>query len=206
MLSNATILYWRQEMKYPNLFSPIKIGTALFKNRMISAPTGHPDVTPHNYFTEDAITYYERKAQGGVAAIILGEAIVDSKYGKRHTHQVSLDTPDVLYNLSRLADSVTRHGTVLSIELQHSGMNATPGIITPNFCTASDIVYGPVDGENRGVKIREMPEEIIYEIIDKFAKAAKTRPGMRLWHGNRSRRAWLAAESVFYSESEHAFR
>jgi 2,4-dienoyl-CoA reductase-like NADH-dependent reductase (Old Yellow Enzyme family)/thioredoxin reductase len=160
-------------MKYPNLFSPIKIGSAVFKNRMISAPTGHPDVTPDNYFTEDAITYYERKAQGGAAAITLGEAIVDSKYGKRHTHQVSLDTPDVLYNLSRLADSVNRHGVVVSIELQHSGMNATPGIVTPNFCTASDIVYGPVNGENRGVKIKEMPEEIILEIIEKFAKAAK---------------------------------
>ncbi len=146
-------------MKYPYLFSPIKIGNALFKNRMISAPTGHPDVTPDNYFTEDAITYYERKAQGGVAAITLGEAIVDSKYGN------DIRTRSVWTRLMfcticpGLPIPFNRHGTVVSIELQHSGMNATPGIITPNFCTASDIVYGPVDGENRGVKIKEMPRK-----------------------------------------------
>ena len=160
-------------MKYPNLFEPIKIGSAVFKNRIISAPTGHPDVTPDNNFTEDAITYYERKAQGGAAAISLGEAIVDSVYGKRHPRQVSLDAPGSFFNLSRLADSVVRHGTILSMELQHSGMNTTPGIVTPNFCTASDIVYGPVDCEINGVKIKQMPEEIIYEIIEKFAVAAK---------------------------------
>jgi 2,4-dienoyl-CoA reductase-like NADH-dependent reductase (Old Yellow Enzyme family)/thioredoxin reductase len=159
-------------MKYPNLFKPIEIGGTLFKNRIFSAPTGHPDVTLDGNFTEDAITYYERKAQGGAAAITLGEAIVDSKYGKRHPYQVSLDNHKVLHNLSRLADSVNRHGAVISMELQHSGMHATPGIITPGVCTAADVVYGPSDYMHNGVQVREMPEEIILEIIEKFAKAA----------------------------------
>ena len=68
---------------YPHLFEPIMIGDTLFRNRIFSAPTGHPDVTLDGNFTEDAITYYERKARGGAAAITLGEAIVESKYGKR---------------------------------------------------------------------------------------------------------------------------
>lgn len=159
-------------MKYPNLFKPVKIGDVLFKNRIFSAPTGHPDVTLDGEFTEDAITYYERKAQGGAAAVTLGEAIVDSVYGKRHTFQVSLDNRSVFHSLSRLADSVTRHGAVVSIELQHSGMRATPGIVTPGFCTASETVYGPSDYEADGVKVKEMPEPVILEIIEKFAKAA----------------------------------
>jgi len=160
-------------MKYPKLFEPIKVGNTVFKNRLFSAPTGHPDVTPDNNFTEDAITYYERKAQGGAAAISLGEAIVDSVYGKRHPRQISLDAPGSFFNLSRLADSVIRHGAILSMELQHSGMDTTPGIVTPNFCTASEIVYGPVDCEINGKKVKEMPEDIIYEIIEKFANAAR---------------------------------
>lgn len=159
-------------MKYPNLFKPIKINGTLFKNRIFSAPTGHPDVSLYGNFTEDAITYYERKAQGGAAVITLGEAIVDSKYGKRHPYQVSLDNHDVFHNLSRLADSVNRHGAIISMELQHSGMNATPGIVTPGLCTASEIIYGPSDYEHNGVKVKEMPEEIILEVIEKFAKAA----------------------------------
>ena len=159
-------------MNYPNLFRPIKIGDTLFKNRIFSAPTGHPDVTLDGNFTEDAITYYERKAQGGAAAITLGEAIVDSVYGKRHPYQVSLDNHNVFHNLSRLADSIRRHGAVASIELQHSGMKTTPGVVTRNFCTASDIVYGPSAVELDGVMVQEMPEDIILEIIEKFARAA----------------------------------
>ena len=159
-------------MDYPNLFRPVKIGNTLFRNRIFSSPTGHPDVTLDGEFTEDAITYFGRKAQGGAGAVTLGEAIVDSVYGKCHPFQVSLDNNKVRHTLARVADTVTRHGAVISIELQHSGMQATPGIITPGFCVASDTVYGPSDYEWRGREIKEMPEEMILEIIEKFARAA----------------------------------
>lgn len=158
-------------LDYPHLFEPIRIGDTLFRNRIFSAPTGHPDVTLDGEFTEDAVTYYERKAQGGVAAITLGEAIVDSKYGKRHRYQVSLDDRYVRHSLSRLADNVNRHGAVLSIELQHSGMNAgslmnyAPGTEPP--------VYGPSACVYNGVQVLEMPEDIIWYVVDKFAEAAK---------------------------------
>jgi 2,4-dienoyl-CoA reductase-like NADH-dependent reductase (Old Yellow Enzyme family) len=152
---------------YPNLFRPIKIGGTLFRNRIFSAPTGHPDVTLDGNFTEDAIAYYERKAQGGAAAVTLGEAIVDSVYGKRHPFQVSLDNPNVRHNLARLADTVSRHGAVVSIELQHSGMLAAP----PKGPGAPP-VYGPSPCIAEGVAVTEMPEEIIWETVDKFAKAA----------------------------------
>ena len=161
-----------EEMKYPNLFRPIKIGDTLFRNRIFSAPTGHPDVSLEGAFSEDAVAYYERKAQGGAAVVTLGEAIVDSKYGKRHPCQVSLDCRNSLHSLSQVADRIRRHGAVPSLELQHSGIRATPGIVTPGFCTGSDVLYGPSEMELNGVHIREMPEELIYEIIDKFGNAA----------------------------------
>ncbi len=159
-------------MKYPNLFRPIQIGNTLFKNRIFSAPTGHPHVSLEGSFSEDVICYYERKAQGGCAALTLGEAIVDSKYGKRHPHQLSLDCRNSLHSLSTLADKVSRYGCVPSIELQHSGMKANPGVATPNVWPGTDIVYGPSECELNGVHVREMPEDVIYEIIEKFANAA----------------------------------
>ncbi|MBR6950832.1 MAG: FAD-dependent oxidoreductase [Oscillospiraceae bacterium] len=159
-------------MKYPDLFRPIQIGDTLFRNRIFSAPTGHPDVSVDGEFSEDAVAYYERKAQGGAAAVTLGEAIVDSRYGKRHPFQVSLDCRNSLHSLSQIADRIRRHGAVPSLELQHSGMKATPGIVTPGFCTGSDILYGPSAMELNGVRIQEMPEELIYEIIEKFGNAA----------------------------------
>ena len=47
---------------YPHLFMPIAVGNTRFRNRIFSAPTGHPDVTLDGNFTEDAIAYYERRA------------------------------------------------------------------------------------------------------------------------------------------------
>jgi 2,4-dienoyl-CoA reductase-like NADH-dependent reductase (Old Yellow Enzyme family)/thioredoxin reductase len=157
------------QLKFPELFKPFTIGKTYFRNRIFSAPTGHPDVTLDGWFTEDAITYYERKAQGGAAAITLGEAIVDSKYGRRHAYQACLDDINLRHNLSRLADSVSRHGAILSMELQHSGMNAAaPGTFGDN------LIYGPsACVNNDGVPVQEMPEDVIYHVINKFAEAAK---------------------------------
>ena len=160
-------------MKYQNLFKPVMIGNTLFKNRIFSAPTGHPNASLEGLFAEDVAAYYERKAQGGAACITLGEAIVDSKYGKRHPRQLSLDSRNTSYTLANIADKINRYGAVASIELQHSGMKTTPGIVTPGLCTGSDVIYGPSACVFEGIEIKEMPEELIYEIIEKFADAAK---------------------------------
>ncbi len=143
---------------------PVRIGGTLMKNRIFASPTGHPDVTLDGSFTEDAVAYYERKAQGGAAVVTLGEAIVDSRYGRRHPYQVRLDDINVKHSLSRLADTVSRHGAVVSIELQHSGMQASPEM--------GEAVYGPSECVVDGVQVKEMPEEIIHEIVGKFAEAA----------------------------------
>lgn len=158
-------------MKYPNLFMPIKIGDTLFKNRIFSAPTGHPD-TINGRFSDDVIAYFEHKAKGGAAAVTLGEACVDSVYGKGYSAELSLDSRQPLTGLSIMADAIRRHGAVPSIELQHPGLKATPGVVTPGVGRTSDIVYGPSAIEYNGVQAQEMPEEVIYEIIEKFANAA----------------------------------
>ena len=160
-------------MKYENLFRPIRIGNTLFRNRIFCAPTGHVDVTVEGDFSEDVVAYYERKAQGGAANVTLGEAIVDSVTGKHHPFQLSLDFRNTRHTLARVADGIRRHGAIPSIELQHSGLKATAGIVTPGFCTGADRIYGPSAGIFDGVKAEEMPEEMILGIIEKYATAAK---------------------------------
>ena len=159
-------------MKYPHLFEPIMIGNRLFKNRIFASATGHPDISLDGDFSDDVISYYERKAQGGAASITLGEAIVESKYGKRHPYQVSFDGRNSLHSLTKLTDKVSRHGAVASIELQHSGAKAAVGVVTPNVCAGTDKTFGPSETEFEGHIVYEMPEEMIYEVIEKFANAA----------------------------------
>ena len=179
-------------MKYEHLFEPIKIGNTLYRNRIFNAPTGHPDISVDGDVTDDFVSYYERKAIGGAATVTLGEAIVDSKFGKRHPFQLSLDFFNTRHSLSRVADAIRRHGAVPNIELQHSGCNATPGIETPGFVTGGDLLYGVMDMEIHGRQIHGMTEDEILEVIEKFADAAKMCQdcgfGMVLIHGGHG---WL---------------
>ncbi|MBR6811796.1 MAG: 2-enoate reductase, partial [Oscillospiraceae bacterium] len=157
-------------LKYPLLFEPIRLGDTLFKNRIFSAPTGHVDTFDNGQYTEDAMAYFERKAMGGCAAITMGEIIVDSKYGQRHPFQSVMDNRLLSHNFARIADYVSRHGAVLSAELQHSGMNAHDPVLMPS--SIGKVTYGPVDCVVKGKEIKEMPEEIIEYVIDRFAQSA----------------------------------
>jgi 2,4-dienoyl-CoA reductase-like NADH-dependent reductase (Old Yellow Enzyme family) len=65
--------------KYPHLFSPIKIGKYLFKNRIISAPLGAWVFSPDNYIFDYAIGMFEEKANGGAAAVAVGHTEVNYK-------------------------------------------------------------------------------------------------------------------------------
>ena len=152
-------------MKYPNLFEPIKIGGTFFKNRIFSSPTGHPNVTPEGVMSDDFIAYFERKAQGGAAAITLGETSLDTQYWRMARHTLNLEKRGARSSLARLADSINRRGAVVSIELQNSGRLALTDDGEP-------ITYGPSGGDVAGVHILEMPEELILEVIEKFAQTA----------------------------------
>ncbi len=146
------------------MFKPIKIGDRVFRNRIFSSPTGHSDMSLEGKHSEDVIAYYERKAKGGAAAVTMGEAAVDGKYGYQYPLQIRLDGAVSMPTLGRMADSVSRHGAIASIELQHAGMGATP--------TQGNPIYGPSECVEDGVPVKEMPEEIIWETIEKYARAA----------------------------------
>ena len=108
-------------MKYPNLFSPIKIGNLLLKNRIFAAPTSLNWSAVDGNLTPETIAYYELKAKGGAAVVTMGESIVHTQTGKSHDRQIELDNPTSLVSLSQLAKAIKRHGAVPSAELSHGG-------------------------------------------------------------------------------------
>ena len=72
--------------KYPHLFSPLRLGDTIFRNRIFASPTGvfYAD-TAHRPINE-TICYYERKAKGGAASVCVGDAMVD--HGARRARRV----------------------------------------------------------------------------------------------------------------------
>ena len=152
--------------KYPNLFKPIVLGGTLFRNRIFAAPTGYMDNGRFGDMPPEAAFYYERKAKGGAAAVTLGECKVDAKYGCSSLNSIHIDDPLSRNSFCRVVDAVRRHGAVCSAELSHSGNRAN------RYPDAPGVAYGPVDGLEDGYSFFEMPEDVIWYTIDKYAKSA----------------------------------
>ena len=59
-------------MKYPKLFTPMKVGTLTFRNRLLSGPNMMCALNPDGSPTDYMVGYYEEKAKGGVAQVTGG--------------------------------------------------------------------------------------------------------------------------------------
>ena len=109
------------ECQYPHLFTPIVLAGQLFRNRIFASPTGmqynHYGNRPNN----ESICYFERKAIGGAASVCIGDAMVDSEIALANGAHILLDDPGQRAHLSRLSESIRRHGAVASMELSHGG-------------------------------------------------------------------------------------
>jgi 2,4-dienoyl-CoA reductase-like NADH-dependent reductase (Old Yellow Enzyme family)/thioredoxin reductase len=153
------------------LFSPLKIGGLILKNRIISAPMGAHSLTAEGYFSPEAIEQYEILAKGGAGAVSIGESLVHSKTGNNHGRVLRLDDPGVLRGLYQCTDTIHRYGALASIELLHPGRRADP------LYNADGKTYGPSagfchygDGEHA---VTELTEEMIEVIVNAFGDAAE---------------------------------
>lgn len=186
------------EMKYPNLFKPIVLGNTLFKNRIFAAPTGYMALDAENFPPQEAAEYYEMKARGGAAVVTVGETTVDSVHGKGTSKDLALDKEACIPSIAMIADGISKHGAIASIELTH------PGMFSHTSHAEGNEIYGPVEMEIRGsrageslkgVYAKEMPEAYILEVIEKFADAARRAKqagfGMVLVHGGHG---WLLSQ------------
>lgn len=158
--------------KYPLLCSPIQIGGLTLRNRMLAAPTSYPELTVEGYITREAEAHFELRAKGGAADICVSEAIVHSATGKSHARQINLEDQDALPGLANVARSIKRHGAIASIELSHGGKFAAADKVDKSVM--KDVVrYGPsAEVLASGAVIKEMPRELIREIIEAFGRSA----------------------------------
>ena len=154
---------------FPNLLSPIKIGGVMFRNRMFGAPVGSAEIEYDGQPSLENVMYFERKAMGGAAAIIYGEADIDpaefqpGRWPREVTRMGN-------YNYPRLAHYISRHGAVAVLELCY------PGIHTHFYDRGAkngEPAWGPVDmTQPDGRKILAVTDERAEELIRGFANAA----------------------------------
>ena len=173
------------DRRFPRLFSPIKIGGATLKNRIMSAPNMlfHTiDGRPTDFY----IGYIEHKARGGAAIVNLGEAAVCD--GGRHTPPM-LMTEENLALYAEMSAAIHEHGALASVELTHGGMN-----VRPQYNTVGP--YGPVDCINaNGVQVIGMTEKDMENVAEAHATSAEywLRAGFDAVHVHAGH-AWLFAQ------------
>lgn len=157
---------------YPHLFSPLRVGNIRMKNRIICAPTSPSMIDLNGHFTPEMIAYLEEKAKGGAGVVTYGEAIVHSSTGKSHNKQLQLDAFGVRQGMTEAARAIHNAGAYANIQLSHGGMYGGLASVGGDVETCST-AYGPSDMTMPAGEVKEMPAEMIYEIIESYGKAAK---------------------------------
>jgi 2,4-dienoyl-CoA reductase-like NADH-dependent reductase (Old Yellow Enzyme family)/thioredoxin reductase len=93
--------------------------------------------------------------------------------------------------MGKIADAISRHGAVASVELQHGGSHSFGSVDDGNQ------IYGPMEyvDEEKGIQVLAMTEELIAHTIRKFAEAALAAKragfGMVTIHGGHG---WLLSQ------------
>ena len=162
------------DKKYPNLFSPLQIGTVTVKNRIALAPMSYTQRNPDGGFAEENLQYIEEVAKGGTGLITMGESIVGSGEGpcggKTHVDIVMLTAPDNRRSLWRLADIAHRYDAKLSVEVSHGGVFAPPQF-NHGMAPMGPNKFENNQGFNRGdgTIVHEMDEHDMAIVADHFA-------------------------------------
>ncbi|MCD8088819.1 MAG: FAD-dependent oxidoreductase [Oscillospiraceae bacterium] len=160
-------------MKYPHIFAPLTIKGVTFKNRVMDAPkTTDRTVFPGGTPTPECINGYEVRARGGVSCVTVTESFVDDDRSARHDHTIDFYTPNKsVYHqeaLFVLAESITRHGAVASVELNHTGAVNHPATIKDRKNPFGPSAFVREDG----IQVEEMTEQDMEEVASHFAAAA----------------------------------
>lgn len=159
-------------MKYPHLCEPIRLGNITFRNRMFSAPMGGTDITSDCCVGPRTPGFYELRAMGGAAAVTASELVVHPQTDASHMFHLDLKTPGCLASWTFVADSISRHGAVPSVELSHSGQYAGTYLIDKDRKHGLT-QYGPSDWVRPdGIHVKALTAQQIDDIIRSYGESA----------------------------------
>jgi 2,4-dienoyl-CoA reductase-like NADH-dependent reductase (Old Yellow Enzyme family)/thioredoxin reductase len=150
---------------FSNLFSPVEIGDLLIKNRVVLAPMDVGMINPDGSLTQRVVDYYEERARGGAGLIITQfTSVVDDQ---------RMDSPGVfsgrqIFGLNYLAETVQEYGARIFLQIAHHGGRALRAI-TGLRPVAPSAVLSPLYQDIP----RELSQEEIEDLIEKFIQAAK---------------------------------
>lgn len=159
--------------EYQYLFTPLRVGPITLKNRIIFAAHATSFWEPPEFLTnERAKAYYEERAKGGVAWIILPVSSVDERADYYPVCDIPWWKDEVIPGIREIVDRVHKHDCKISAQISHPG--ATQWTISE--LSLSHPAYAPsqIGSAHLAFAIpHELEVEEILELEEKFADAAE---------------------------------
>lgn len=149
------------------LLDPIKIKQMEVRNRIVMPAMATNYADREGAVTDRLQSYYAERAKGGAGLIITEVACIDSPIGKTIANQLCVHDDRLVSGLKSLARSIQAHGAKAVLQLHHAGRRAYAKFTGLQPVAPSAVAcYG-------GSIPRELTEEEIKEIVDKFAQGAR---------------------------------
>lgn len=150
------------------LLEPLQIGRLQVGGRVFKAATTETLATPDGFVTDALLEFYEPIAYAGTPLIRTGSLYIN-RQGKMFDRAGGIDDDDKIPGLSRLTDTVHRHGTAIFAQLGHCGRQVFPKEVG----LESAVSASPVREKVMGTKPRAMTREEIRDTVADYAAAAE---------------------------------
>jgi 2,4-dienoyl-CoA reductase-like NADH-dependent reductase (Old Yellow Enzyme family)/thioredoxin reductase len=151
------------------LLEPFQLKGLLLKNRIVMASMGTNLANPQGFVTDEMISYYVERAEGGAGLIITELVTVDFPLGNGIERQLSIDDDKFIPGLRRLVTRVKKYGSKIFIQLNHAGNRANPQIIGIPFPVSAS----SVPSKRVNVQPKPLTLEEIASLIESFGQAAR---------------------------------
>ncbi|PNR89698.1 NADH:flavin oxidoreductase [Petrotoga sp. HWH.PT.55.6.1] len=155
-------------MKYPVLFSPIKIGTMEVRNRYVVPPMATGLARADGSPTEGHVAYWAARAKGGYGLLIVEAAAIDPLGKGSPWDEPGIWDDKFIPAWKKVTEEVHKYGAKIAIQLHHAGRQTTHDKIGGQPVAPSPIPC-PVEREMP----RELTTEEVYDLIEKFGDAAR---------------------------------
>lgn len=154
--------------EFPNIFSPIQIGSVTLKNRLQFSPIVSAHAEPlSGDVTPALIEFVSQQARTGVGLVTIGSTPVDFDRGRDFMGCMSVIKDYDVPLLKQLTEEAHRYGAKISAEIMHAGSIANP------MCLGEKKAFVPWHAPHMdSADFEEMNEDAIQVVIDHFREAA----------------------------------
>jgi 2,4-dienoyl-CoA reductase (NADPH2) len=144
------------ERKYPNVFSPCRIGKLELKNRIKYGSTETNFNYGDGFVSDKELAYMEAQARGGAGIVTTQGAFTDPRgEGKGYVGMMGIWDDKFLPGLRRMAEVIHRHDAKAILQLMHCGRVGGVEL---------DYTVGPSVVKQRIPRFREPKEMTVEEI------------------------------------------